>query len=122
VHMPGYMVNYGLGSVLTADLRQHIRDVLGSFETGNPQWFSWISDHLLRFGEEIETAALLQQFLGRPVSPQALLDQIRRIAVNQDQAEPKPRLSKLNHTNTTVRRPTVALISQNGVRNPSGLR
>jgi hypothetical protein len=122
VHMPGYMVNYGLGSVLTADLRQHTRDVLGSFETGNPQWFSWTSDHLLRFGEEIETSALLKQFLGRPVSPQALLDQIRRIAVNQEKAEPKPRRSKFNRTNTTVRRPTVALISQNGVRNPSGLR
>ena len=79
VHMPGYMVNYGLGSVLTADMRQHTREALGAFETGNAQWFPWTSEHLLRFGEEIETATLLKQFLGRPVSPQALLDQIRRI-------------------------------------------
>ncbi len=81
VHQPGYMVNYGLGAVLTADIRQRTRQVLGSFETGNPQWYSWTSDHLLRFGEEIETTALLKQFLGRPASPQALLDQIRRIAI-----------------------------------------
>ena len=86
VHMPGYMVNYGLGSVLTADMRQHTREALGPFETGNPKWYAWTSDHLLRFGEEIETSALLKQFLGRPVSPQALLDQIRRIAVNQPKA------------------------------------
>jgi hypothetical protein len=80
VHEPGYMVNYGLGSVLTADMRAHTREALGPFETGNPQWFSWTSDHLLRFGEQIDTSTLLKQFLGRPVSPQALLNQIRRIS------------------------------------------
>ena len=80
VQMPGYLVNYGLGSVLTADLRQHTREALGPFEAGNAQWFPWTSEHLLRFGEEIDTSTLLKQFLGRPVSPQALLDQIRRIA------------------------------------------
>lgn len=83
VQMPGYMVNYGLGSVLTADLRQHTREALGPFETGNPQWYSWTSEHLLRFGEELDTSTLLNQFLGRPVSPQALLGQIRRIAAKQ---------------------------------------
>jgi len=80
VQMPGYMVNYGLGSVLTADIRQHTREALGRFETGNPQWYSWTSERLLRFGEEMDASEQLKQFLGRPVSPQALLDQIRRIA------------------------------------------
>jgi hypothetical protein len=35
---------------------------------------------LLQSGEEQETAGLLRSFLGRPVSPQALLDQVRRIS------------------------------------------
>ena len=83
VQMPGYMVNYGLGSVLTADIRQHTREALGPFETGNPRWYSWTSERLLRFGEELDTSTLLKQFLGRPVSPQALLDQIRRVAPRQ---------------------------------------
>ena len=83
VQMPGYMVNYGLGSVLTADIGQHTREALGPFETGNPQWYSWTSQRLLRFGEELDASALLKQFLGRPVSPQALLEQIRRIAPKQ---------------------------------------
>ena len=95
VHLPGYMVNYGLGSVVTADIRQHTRESLGAFDTGNPQWFGWTSEHLLRFGEEMETSVLLKQFLGRPVSPQPLLDHIRRldrghpktIAAGQRQAE-----------------------------------
>ena len=83
VQMPGYMVNYGLGSVLTADIRQHTREALGPFETGNPQWYSWTSERLLRFGEELDTPTLLRQFLGRPVSLQPLLDQILRIAPQQ---------------------------------------
>ena len=83
VQMPGYMVNYGLGSVLTADIRQHMREALGPFQTGNPQWYSWTSERLLRFGEELDASTLLKQFLGRPVSPQALLDQIHRIAPQQ---------------------------------------
>ena len=50
VQMPGYMVNCGLGSVLTADIREHTREALAPFETGNPQWYSWTSERLLRFG------------------------------------------------------------------------
>jgi len=83
VQMPGYMVNYGLGSVLTADLRQHTREAVGAFETGNSQWFSWTSEHLLHYGEELDTPTLLKQFLGRPVSPRPLLAQIRRISATQ---------------------------------------
>jgi hypothetical protein len=80
---PGYMVNYGLGAVMTADIRQHIRQSLGPFETGDPRWYGWISEHLLRVGGEFETAELLRGFLGRPVSPQALIDDMRRLAPPQ---------------------------------------
>ncbi|MGH9546226.1 MAG: M3 family metallopeptidase [Terriglobales bacterium] len=80
VDSPGYMVNYGLGAVITADIRQRTRQSLGPFETGDPRWYSWISEHLLRVGGEFETADLLRQFLGRPVSPQALIDDMRRLA------------------------------------------
>ena len=78
VDSPGYMVNYGLGAVLTADLRQRTRDVLGPFEAGNPRWYGWLSSELLREGESIDTADLLRRFLGRPVTPDALLKQIAR--------------------------------------------
>jgi Zn-dependent M32 family carboxypeptidase len=80
VDSPGYMVNYGLGSVITADIRQRIHQSLGPFEAGNPRWYPWISEHLLRLGGELETAELLRRFLGRPVSPQALIDNMRRLA------------------------------------------
>ena len=31
---PGYMVNYGLGAVITADIRQRIRDLSGHLKPG----------------------------------------------------------------------------------------
>jgi hypothetical protein len=80
VQKPGYMVNYGVGAVITADIRQRIAQQLGPFATGDARWYGWISAQLLRTGEEHETAQLLRRFLGRPVSPQALLDQLRRIS------------------------------------------
>ena len=80
VDRPGYMVNYGLGAVLTADLREHVRNRIGGFDAGNPRWYPWLSENLLRYGSERDTAALLKQFLGRAVSPDALLAQLRRLS------------------------------------------
>jgi hypothetical protein len=80
VHKPGYMVNYGLGAVITADIRQRIATQLGSFAAGDARWYGWISERLLASGEERETRDLLGQFLGRPISPQPLLDELRKLA------------------------------------------
>jgi Zn-dependent M32 family carboxypeptidase len=73
------MINYGLGAVLTADIRQHIRDAVGQFDTGNLRWYPWTSAHLLRFGSSVETRQLLHRFLGRAVSPDAILAQLQRV-------------------------------------------
>jgi hypothetical protein len=79
VNSPGYMVNYGLGAVVTADIRKRIATQLGPFDTGDERWFSWLSQNLLSSGQTHETAELLRGFLGRPVSPKALLSEIRRM-------------------------------------------
>lgn len=86
VDSPGYMVNYGLGSVVTADIRQRERQAIGTTATGNPKWYAWTSENLLKPGEEQETSALLKQFLGRPVSAQPLLEQIHRVAPPKSRA------------------------------------
>jgi hypothetical protein len=80
IDKPGYMVNYGLGAVITADIRARIEAQLGPFAAGDARWYGWLSAHLLSSGEELETARLLREFLGRPVSPQALLNQLQRVA------------------------------------------
>jgi hypothetical protein len=93
---PGYMINYGLGAVITADLRKHIRESIGPFNTGNPRWYRWVSEHLLRFGTERETPDLLRDFLGRPVSPDALLEDIRRLSP-QAQMKSNTRSASIAH-------------------------
>jgi Zn-dependent M32 family carboxypeptidase len=82
VRWPGYMINYGLGAVVTAEIRQHTAESIGEFATGNPRWYPWISSHLLRFGSAIDTPQLLHQFLGRAVSTDSLLRQLRRVGLS----------------------------------------
>ena len=79
VDSPGYMINYGLGAVVTADLRRRFREQAGDFDAGDPRWYRYASDHLLRFGGSAPTPKLLRRFLGRPVSNEALLAEIARI-------------------------------------------
>ncbi len=76
---PGYMVNYGLGAVLTAEMRKAIAGAIGPFDAGNPRWYPWTSEKLLRFGSERSAKQLMDGLLGRPLSPDALLAEIRRI-------------------------------------------
>jgi hypothetical protein len=75
---PGYMVNYGLGAVLTAEIRDRTATAIGQFDTGNARWYEWSSERLLRYGSERGTRSLMTELLGRPVSPEALLRQLRR--------------------------------------------
>ena len=79
VDVPGYMINYGLGAVVTADLRRRTREAIGPFDAGNPRWYAWTTEQLLRHGASIPTPDLLRTFLGRPVSPEALLAELARI-------------------------------------------
>jgi oligoendopeptidase F len=79
VSRPGYMVNYGLGSILTAEMRKAIADAIGPFDAGNADWYAWTSGKMLRFGSEKSAKQLMDELLGRPLSPEALLHEIRRI-------------------------------------------
>ena len=79
VHEPGYMINYGLGAIITADLRAQITHAIGPFDAGNLRWYDWTCEHLLRFGESIDTPTVLRRFLGRPVSDRALRQALRHL-------------------------------------------
>ncbi|MBV8341593.1 MAG: hypothetical protein JO173_04365, partial [Gammaproteobacteria bacterium] len=86
VDKPGYMINYGLGAILTAELRARLREVAGDFDAGNPQWYRCTSRQLLRFGAAIDTPQLLRGFLGHPVSVEPLLRELARIAAEEPSA------------------------------------
>lgn len=76
---PGYMIHYGVGAILTAELRAHVTHELGDFDAGHVDWYAWLSARLLRFGSERDTRTLMESLLGRLVSPATLLAQLRRV-------------------------------------------
>ena len=70
---PGYMLNYALGAFLTAQLRARIRELRGSWTEGDEGWYAWVREALFRWGQERPTSELVEEFLGGPVRPEALL-------------------------------------------------
>ena len=79
VDSPGYMMNYAAGSILIAAIRARTREVHGPFLVGDSSWYSWVAPRLYRFGLERPTRQVIEDFLGGPVSPAALLADMRRM-------------------------------------------
>lgn len=77
---PGYMVNYGLGAIITAGIRARTAAVIGPFDAGNPRWYAWLSAQLLASGDEQPLRERLRAFLGHEASPDELLRDIARIS------------------------------------------
>lgn len=73
VDAPGYMLNYAAGAFLVADLRARARDLWGE---PSATWYGRVSEALYRHGLERPAARVIEDFLGRPVSPQALLSEL----------------------------------------------
>jgi hypothetical protein len=78
IDSPGYMLNYAAGAILVADLRAELRRRQGPFDAGDPGWYKFVSESLYRFGLERPSQQVIEDFLGRPVSPRALLDDMQR--------------------------------------------
>ncbi len=79
VDAPGYMMNYAAGAILIAAIRARTREIHGPFATGDSTWYRWIAPRLFRFGLEQPTREVIERFLGGPVSPTALLADMRRM-------------------------------------------
>jgi Zn-dependent M32 family carboxypeptidase len=79
VDSPGYMMNYAVGAILIAALRARTVEVHGPFVTGDGTWYPWVSRRLFRFGLERPTREVIEEFLGEPVTPAALLADMRRM-------------------------------------------
>src|SRR5437867_958390 len=78
IDLPGYMLNYAVGALLVADLRARARALHGTYAEGDATWYPWVSERLYRFGLERPSRRVIEDFLGRPVSPRALLDDLAR--------------------------------------------
>jgi Carboxypeptidase Taq (M32) metallopeptidase len=78
ISMPGYMLTYAIGAIVAADLRARVKELHGPFAEGDPTWYAWMSDRIYRFGLERPSRQVLEDVLGRPVSPRAFLDDLAR--------------------------------------------
>jgi hypothetical protein len=76
---PGYLVNYAMGAFVVADLRATIRGQRGPAAWQEPGMYSWLIERLYRFGLERSGRAVLEDLLGRPLRPDALLEDLGRI-------------------------------------------
>jgi hypothetical protein len=79
VDEPGYMMNYAAGAIVIAAIRERTRAGHGDFSAGDPGWYGWVAPRLYRFGLERPTRAVLEEFLGGPVTPAALLRDLGRL-------------------------------------------
>jgi hypothetical protein len=76
---PGYMMNYAVGAILVAAIRDRTRELHGPFAAGDSSWYAWIAPRLYRFGLERTSRAVIEEFLGGPVTPRAILADIARM-------------------------------------------
>ena len=77
IDVPGYLVNYALGAFISADLRDRIVRLHGRFTLGDSTWYGFVREHIYRFGLERSSRRVMEDFLGRPVRPDALLAGLR---------------------------------------------
>ena len=61
------------------EIRQRAAELIGPMDAGNPRWYAWSSEQLLRFGSERDTRRLMQDLLGRAPDSAAVLAQMRRM-------------------------------------------
>jgi hypothetical protein len=78
VDAPGYMMNYAAGAMLIAAIRERTRQLHGPFAVGDTTWYGWLAPRLFRFGLERPSREVIEEFLGGPVSPKAILADMAR--------------------------------------------
>ena len=74
---PGGMLNYALGAILIADLRARTRELFGQQPWGDTTWYARVAERLFRFGLERPSRRVIEDYLGRPVTPEALRAELR---------------------------------------------
>jgi Zn-dependent M32 family carboxypeptidase len=83
IDAPGYMMNYAVGAILSAAIRARTREIHRATSAGDSTWYGWIAPRLFRYGLEPPSREVIEEFLDRPVSPEALLQDMRRMTTGR---------------------------------------
>ena len=73
------MMNYAVGANLIAAIRARTVAQHRPYFAGDSTWYPWVSSRLFRYGLERPTSEVIEEFLGAPVTPAALLADMRRM-------------------------------------------
>ena len=79
IDSPGYMMNYAIGAMVTAELRAHVREERGPFYKPDKKMYEWLSERLYRFGRSKASREVLRDFIGHPLTADALVGDMRRL-------------------------------------------
>ncbi|MBK9693179.1 MAG: hypothetical protein IPO73_16075 [Gemmatimonadetes bacterium] len=79
VEDPGYLINYALGAFMVADIRARVLAQLGPGAWTDPGTYPVLSRTLYQDGLARPSRAVLEAFLGRPLSSEALLTDLGRL-------------------------------------------
>jgi hypothetical protein len=77
IDQPGFLANYVLSAISAAALRAAIRAQRGDWSTGDPGWYPFVAERLLRFGAERAPAELIADLLGGPLTDEPMLADLR---------------------------------------------
>jgi hypothetical protein len=73
IESPGYLSNYALGGIVVAAVRRRLAELRPEWWLGDPGWYSFASDRLLRFGANRPSGEIIAGFLGEPLSTRAIM-------------------------------------------------
>ncbi|HEY7705270.1 MAG TPA: hypothetical protein VID03_10660 [Acidimicrobiia bacterium] len=76
IESPGYLSNYALGGIVVAALRERMATKRPQWWLGDPSWYAYASEHLLRFGATGSSSDIIEGFLGEPLTTRAILSDL----------------------------------------------
>jgi hypothetical protein len=81
IDSPGYMMNYAAGAILIAAIRARTVELHGPLSRGDRGWYGWVAPRLFRYGLERPSREVIEEFLGGPVTPAAILNDMGRMSL-----------------------------------------
>jgi len=79
IESPGYMMNYALGAMIAAQLRERVRQERGPFAKPDPRMYGWLTERLYRFGLSRPSREVLRGVTDKPLTADALVADMRRL-------------------------------------------
>lgn len=79
IESPGYMMNYALGAMVAADVRARLKATGNALTPASARWYGRVSQALYQYGRRRSPREVLADFLGHPVGPNGIVQELRSL-------------------------------------------